>query len=89
MSEEADDATVTIGSNLKAIHARPATAAASPPLQDGNLCALLDTTRTSIQYDERINYLDRDDVVPYTTDERLAGGVGSGGIPEAPPLSAP
>jgi signal transduction histidine kinase len=78
LSEEAGDATIAIGSNLNAIRERLEAAAASPLLQDDDqMRALLDATRVGIQYDGRINYIDRDGIVVYTTDQNLIGSVGS------------
>jgi signal transduction histidine kinase len=78
VTEEAGDATTAIGSNLGAIRNRLETAAASPLLQDaGQMRALLDVTQTGFQYDGRINYLDRNGVILYTTDAELIGSVGS------------
>lgn len=80
ISEEADDATAAVGSNLDAIRERLETAAASPLLQQGNndqMRALLDASQVGIQYDGRIDYLDRNGIVIYTTDQDLSGNIGS------------
>jgi signal transduction histidine kinase len=80
LSEEANDATAAVGSNLDAIRTRLETAAESPLLQHGDsdqIRGLLDATQAGIQYDGKINYLDRNGIILFTTDQGLTGNVGS------------
>jgi signal transduction histidine kinase len=80
--ELANDAAADIGTNLDVINRRLQTAAASPVLLRGveteEARILLDATRVGMeQYTRRINYLDKDGMLQYTTESELAGQIGS------------
>lgn len=76
-TEEVSDATTVIGVNLNAVRERLETAASSPLLQEEDqMRILLDVTQVGMQYDGRINYLDADGIILYTTDTALIGNVG-------------
>ncbi len=81
-TELANDAATDITSNLDIISRRLQTAAASPILLRGadseETRILLDATRVGMeQFTRRINYLDEDGVLLYTTETELLNQVGS------------
>jgi len=81
MSQRSDDVAQDIESNLSIITRRLETAATSPLLQQlspDNANALLAATVVGKEYYvERINYLDKDGTLLYTTDEHLSRLPGS------------
>jgi signal transduction histidine kinase len=79
ISDETGDTAIAVGSSLDAIRKRLETAASSPLLQqdDDQMRALLDATQVGIQYEGRINYLDSNGIVVYTTDHEVIGSMGS------------
>jgi signal transduction histidine kinase len=78
ITEEAGDATTALGTNIALIRQRLETTAASPALQnESQMRALLDVIGVGIPYEGKINLLDGDGIVRYTTDQGLNGNVGS------------
>jgi signal transduction histidine kinase len=81
-AELANDAAIDLTSSLDIISRRLQTAATSPVLLAGvdsdGARALLDATRVGMeQYTRRINYLDKDGILRYTTEDELLNEIGS------------
>jgi signal transduction histidine kinase len=81
-AEQTSDAAADIGTNLDIINRRLETAASSPILLRGTdseeTRILLDATRAGMeQYTQRINYLDADGALLYTTEVELLDQLGS------------
>lgn len=81
-TEQTSDAAADIGTNLDIINRRLETAASSPILLRGTdseeTRILLDATRVGMeQYTQRINYLDADGTLLYTTETELLDQIGS------------
>lgn len=81
-TEQTSDAAADIGTNLDIISRRLETAASSPILLRGTgseeTRILLDATRVGMeQYTQRINYLDVDGTLLYTTESELFDQIGS------------
>lgn len=82
MVEDTEDAVMEIGANLDIISRRLETAASSPILLRGidseETRALLDATRAGMeQYTQRINLVDSDGLLLYTTEVELLNQIGS------------
>ncbi len=82
VTEDADDAVTDIGTNLDIMKRRLETAASSPILlraiDSEETRALLDATRAGMeQYTQRINLVDSDGLLLYTTEAELLGQIGS------------
>lgn len=81
-TEQTNDAATDIGTNLDIITRRLQTAASSPILLRGTdseeTHILLDATRVGMeQYTQRINYLDADGTLLYTTEAELLDQIGT------------
>jgi signal transduction histidine kinase len=81
-AEQARDVAADIGMNIDIISRRLETAASSPILLRGTdseeTRILLEATRVGMeQYNQRINYLDADGILLYTTEDESLGQIGS------------